>query len=201
MERFSMVMNEVFRVVYSRHLGGAISFALMQLINARLIEIRMVVQRLAAAVLAGAVRTRRSPPPGCTRTPPAAPAPGAVVLPRGFAWLRVLAPNQASAVASQLLTLVAEPEMAALLAASPGMVAAVKRLCWMLGKRLPPPYAKPLPLRSLSKRGLLKHKAAQPKPPPAPWQTRWVAHHIEPTTPTPPPWHAGYDMWGFAKIR
>jgi hypothetical protein len=196
-----MVIGELLRVVYARHLGRGMSFAMMQAISAKLVGISHVLRRLAEAALAGRVRTRRSPPPGCTRRPAAAPAPGAIILPRGYAWLAVLVPSQAASVGGQLLALVAEPDVAALLAASPRMVATLKPLLRMLGKRLPPPYSKPLPVRSVSQRSSAKHKAAQPTPPPPPWQTRWVAHHIDPTPPTPPSWHAGYDMWGFAKIR
>jgi hypothetical protein len=54
-------------------------------------------------------------------------------VPRRFAWLCVLVPGEAACFAGQLRVVLAEPGMAALLAACPQAVRIVRPLCWMLG--------------------------------------------------------------------
>ena len=54
-------------------------------------------------------------------------------LPVGFGWLLALVPQEAAGFAGQVRTLLAEPEMVALLAASPQARRVLKPLCRMLG--------------------------------------------------------------------
>lgn len=61
------------------------------------------------------------------------PARATVFLPRRFAWLCGLVPGEAACLAGQLRAVLAEPDMAGLLASCPQAVRVVGRLCWMLG--------------------------------------------------------------------
>ena len=66
-------------------------------------------------------------------------------LPRGQAWLLKMVP-EAVVVRSSLEGLMAEPEMAAMLASTPRLVRAMRPLWWMLGiaePGAPPPVQKP----------------------------------------------------------
>ena len=144
LHRFSGIVWAVIGVVLGR--SGVMPHPMIQAINQKVTNIGWMVQHLADALAAGTLKTRRSPTSksGVKRKPPAPPpAEGAVRLPRQFGWLIPLVPLQAINLGSQLAFLFTDPEMAALLAASPRIVKALRPLCWMLGTRLPPPYSPP----------------------------------------------------------
>ena len=125
----------------------------MQLIGLIVDRVRRIKQRfatLAAQVRDGHYTPRRSITPP-RRRPGQAPPPRNK-LPQKFGWLLKLVPD-AVGYRSQLEHLLADAEMAALLAAAPtAMRRPLRSLCRMLG--LPPPPILALPPR--------------PKPPPAP---------------------------------
>src|SRR3984957_2897237 len=94
------------------------------------------VARLATRIEAGTFSPRRSPPPrqpatekkSRQRTP----------LPQGFAWLIKMVP-ETTASASQLQILLADPDMAALIAAAPAqMRRPLRSLCLVRSVALPP---------------------------------------------------------------
>jgi hypothetical protein len=98
--------------------------------------LRRVARRFAAtAARAHAATPRPSPVRARTKSGRSSPR-----LPRGFAWLLRALP-ETSPFATQLQSFLAEPEVAALLAAAPHLARPLRPLCRMLGLRavLPPP--------------------------------------------------------------
>ena len=102
-------------------------------------------ERLMAKVRAGrlpaapVVRRRVAAVPGVFR-PPGVPQP--LQLPRGFGWLLRLV-RETAAYSGQVETLLADPEMAALLAASPQARRILRPLCHMLAIRPGPALSIP----------------------------------------------------------
>ncbi len=139
-ERLAGIILDLCAAVAARG-GGRDRLAgpLVVLIWTRLRRIAAQVAALAGRIAAGrhrhypARRPPRRPAAPRRRTPP--------VLPHGFAWLLPLVPFEAAGRASQLRHLLAEPDMAALLDATPQMRRLLRPLCHMLGVRLPPPPA------------------------------------------------------------
>ena len=153
-ERFAGVIDLLCRAVAARGGRDGLAGPLVVLIWSRLRRMAGRFARLAARTGAGVPpaasrrpatpRPARPPPPRLPPPrlpPPRLPPPR---LPRGFAWLVRLVPATASG-GSQLQYLLAEPEMAALLAAAPQAGRILRPLCRMLGVRPPPALLKPRP--------------------------------------------------------
>jgi len=150
---------------------------LIILIWTRLRRMADRVTRLAARVEAGKLKppSRRPAAPRRATRPP-----DRVRLPRGGAWLVRLVPAS-SFGAAQLQALLADPEMAALIAAAPRIGRTLRPLCQMLGVSLPPALRLPPPAPPAAAGG--RRPAAEPpgagpsppqRPPPpsAPWRAR-----------------------------
>ncbi len=181
-ERFARLIDGLCRAVAARS-GRGLAGPLIVLIWSRL-------RRIAArfALLAGRIRDGRLAAPAARRRHRAAPRPPAPRprLPRGVAWLVRLVP-EAAASGAQLQHLLADPEMAALIAAAaPQMRRILGPLCRMLKIRPPPgpltpsprPRA-PAPPRPASS-GLAPPAGAPPTGPPAP-------RYLPPAWPPPLP--------------
>ncbi len=157
--RFAAIIGLLCRTVGARGGGGRLAGPLVILIWTRLRRMGARFAALAARLAAGrrpvARRRARAPRPA----PPASPS----RLPRGFAWLVRRVPEAASA-ASQLQHLLAEPEMAALLAAAPQAGRILRPLCRMLGVR--PPAVVALPPRP-AERSANSRPSASFGPPPS----------------------------------
>ncbi len=132
-ERFSLSMFGLRGAVAARIVGNVLSVALMTLIWTKLHQVEARVLRLIAAIREGRVRGGWVCPGRASavraeglRTPVAQ-------LPRGFAWLCVLVPYYAAGFGSQLRHLLGDPEMVALIAATPQLGKALRPLCRMLG--------------------------------------------------------------------
>jgi hypothetical protein len=128
--------------------GGVLSHAVYSILSVWLFKHIVRIRLLIAALQDGTVRTRRSPAPGLTRqrAQAAADAP-AFVAPRRFGWLLTMFHDRGLGYLmphGPLEHLLAEPEMLALLAASPRLVRTMNPLCRALGVRLPR-FPKPLP--------------------------------------------------------
>jgi hypothetical protein len=137
-ERSATLLLWLGRAADSRYRGGWLTGPLIIRILNRLREIKQRFARVAARLAAGHCSPRKSggPRPG---RPPGRPN----RLPTSVAWLIKLVP-EAAASASQLRTLLADPEMAALLAAAPvPMARTLRPLCRMLGVDVPPMLAPP----------------------------------------------------------
>ena len=101
---------------------------------------------LLARFRAGPWTTRppRVRPPGSL--PPLPPRPGiSLRLPRGWGWLLPLVPADAAAAGSQLSHLLAQPELAELIAGAPTLGRILRPLARMLAIDLPPPLQSPKP--------------------------------------------------------
>ena len=159
-ERFASIMKGLGEAVAARGGRGGLAGPLVILIWSRLSRMAVRFARLAARIRAGTAAPRRRATPRPAGDRPRKPYPR---LPRRFAWLPPLVPG-AGAYGSQLQHLLADPEMAALLAAAPQAGRILRPLCRMLGVR--PPH------------GL---RAPPPSPPAAP--TRPEAGRAPPATP------------------
>ena len=175
-ERLASIIDLLCRIVAAQIAGRRLAGPLIILICSRLRRIAARFAGIAARLQSGRLRRRSASPPR-----PAQPAtrPNRPdrkrPLPHGFAWLVRLVP-QAAAGASQLQYLLAEPDMAALIAAAPQAGRSLRALCWMLGVRPPPgvkparraPPAAPDPPASPAAAGPPPRTAAPPiQPPPS----------------------------------
>jgi hypothetical protein len=155
-ERFAAILLCVSKAVGSRT-GWGLHLWVIALIVNRIRRVKQGFFRLAARIQAGSYVPRKA----TTRRQPAERKPPRKnPLPRKFAWLLPLVP-EATCYGSHLQNLLAEPEMAALMAAAPvPMRRLLGPLCHMLGVRPPPPIARPRKPR--------QPRAKPPDPPPRP---------------------------------
>ncbi|HEX3348408.1 MAG TPA: hypothetical protein VHS58_09960 [Acetobacteraceae bacterium] len=148
--RFAWIMRALRDAVAARH--RFIPQALLFLIHARLGGIAQRFAATAAKVQAG---TLRPPRPRATPRKPSARQPYER-LPRRFGWLVALVPGDAVGFGLNLVQLLGEPEMQALLKAAPQLSRILRPLCRMLAAQpspdlLPPPpprVRKPRPRRA-----------------------------------------------------
>jgi hypothetical protein len=99
-------------------------------VHARIRHAERTLKALMARFLEGTLRptaTRKAPTTRRTRAAPKLPP-----LPRHFAWFCALMPAETAARGNHLNLVLAEPEMQALLAASPRAIAILKPICRML---------------------------------------------------------------------
>ena len=157
--RFAGIIDLLCRGVAARIAGGRLAGPLIILICSRLRRMGIRFGRLAARVEAGRPsRARRRP---AAPRPPRARAPRKPRLPQGFAWVIRLVPYTAAGSASQLQHLLAEPDMAALIAAAPSVGRLLRPLCRMLGVRPPPALRLPPPAGPM----VAPRRAATRRPP------------------------------------
>jgi len=157
---------------------------LVMLLWTRLARLTARFDALVACLTAG-----RPAAPRRQRTRPARKAPAAGLrLPRGQAWLIRLLPGEAASYSCQLQALLADPQMAALLAAAPEAGRILRPLCRLLAiapeglLALPSAAGKPAP----------KPRPAKPTPPPESGPTlaqMWAAltNQTPAAAPDPPP--------------
>ncbi len=138
---------------------------LVMLLWTRLARLTARFDALVARLTAGHSPAGRPAAPGRPRTRPARKAPAAALrLPRSQAWLIRLLPGEAASYGCQLQALLADPQMAALLAAAPEAGRILRPLCRLLAIApegllvLPSAAGKPAP----------KPRPAKPAPPPEP---------------------------------
>ncbi len=129
-ERFSFVLDALYRAVAARFAGRRLPVLVIALVCARLRRFEREVLALVTAIRAGRVRVGhgRGGRPGVARGP-RVEAPGAARLPRGFAWLLVAVPYEAANYASQMRVVLQDPEMVALIGASPRLARLLRPLC------------------------------------------------------------------------
>ena len=167
-DRFASILDGLCRAVAVHAHRNALARPLLVLFYSHLRRMVVRLANLAVRVRNGTLPARRRPCAASSR--PASPRPARVPrpprLPRGFAWVPRLVP-EANGYASQLRHLLAEPEMAALLAAAPQAGRILRPLCRMLGIRpLPGPLAPP-PAAAGTPPGTAV-PAPPPEPPPRP---------------------------------
>ncbi len=177
-ERCARILRGVHRALVFQGLGSILGWPLLTLLSHRLCAAAARVVALAARLEAGTLRPgppreRRLPsrPPA---PPEAADAPPKLVLPRGFAWLLHRVPGIGFG-RSQLTFLLAQPDMADLIAAAPPIAHHLRPICRMLGVKPPPglfpprrprrrPAPKPAPAARKRKPASRKAPAAAPFP-------------------------------------
>ena len=166
---FGWIVSSVRRGIASNlaRLEGPVQMALYKLVGQRLTRTRDRFTRLAERLEAGWIyqpkpRTpRKNPDPAPTDRPPRQTN----KLTTGHQWLFRLAPGiDTAAAANDLRSLMAEPEISALIAAAPVPAWRILRsVCWMLGVEKPPVLAPPKPPNPKSGKPLYH------PPPPLPW--------------------------------
>lgn len=130
-DRFALVIDGLCRAVAAQISVRSMTGALILLIWRRLRRINVRFQALAAAIRSGAhCRAQAAPRRAATHRASRPASPG---LPREFAWLLRLVPWEAACFAGQLRVVLADPEMVALIAASPRAGSILRPLCRMLG--------------------------------------------------------------------
>ncbi len=158
---------------------------LVTLLWTRLARLTARFDALVARLTAGRSPAGRPAAPARPRTRPArkAPAPG-LRLPRGQAWLIRLLPGEAASYGCQLQALLADPQMAALLAAAPEAGRILRPLCRLLAITPEGPLALP----SAAGKPAPKPRPAKPAPPSA-IALIWAAFIAQnpAVTPDPPP--------------
>jgi hypothetical protein len=144
-ESLGRVLDGLCRAVAARIASGGVSAALIVLIWGRVQRAKREILQVLARFQAGRLRVVRAAKAtahdlggvGIGRSGGLRSGIGragdAPVLPRGFAWLLPLVPGEAACFAGQITTLLAEPEMIALLEASPHARRVLRPLCSMLG--------------------------------------------------------------------
>ena len=174
-ERFAWILGALRRAAAGRpalarpahlahHVALVLTAPLFRVLWARLGRIAARFARLAARIPPGApprasITRPSTTPPRATRALPPAPSLAWLHLPRRPGWLSRVVPPPLCPAASQLRHLLADPAMAALLAASPGLRRTIRPLCRMLALPPPPEPPRPEPPRP--------EPAAEPPTPPA----------------------------------
>ena len=116
---------------------GQLTHELMPLLHRRIGAIGIALERLMARFLAGKAM-RRGPRAaaavaGAVETPVVAARRAESIWPREFSWLATLMAHHATCYTGQLELLLAEPQMVALLTASPQAARLLRPMCRMLG--------------------------------------------------------------------
>ncbi len=140
-ERFGLLIEGLCRAIAARSAVSRLAAPLLLLLWPRLRRMAARFARLAARFRAGRLPAR----PAARRPGRSGPPPQP--LPKTSAWLVRLVPA-AAAQAAQLQHLLADPELAALLAAAPQAGRVLRPLCRMLGVAPPGPPAPPRPPRA-----------------------------------------------------
>jgi hypothetical protein len=131
-DRFTMALAGLFGAVAARVRSGAMTGVMILLVCRRVRRIEGQVLRLLARFRAGTLRVGPEVGRVAGRAPTAPVRRAAMRLPLGFGWLLPLVPCEAANFASQVRLALVEPELAALLAASPRARAVLAPLCRML---------------------------------------------------------------------
>ena len=142
--RFAVIIDGLCRAVAARAARDRAATALLVLVWGMLRRMAVRLATLAAQASAGTLPRHRARAPRAPRRQSLRPRQR---LPAGFAWLVRLAP-EAAGYGGQLQHLLADPEMAALLAAAPQAGRILRPLCRMLAvpptpALQPPPDARP----------------------------------------------------------
>ncbi len=133
-DRFALILDGLARAVAARIAprgsSGAMAAAMIVLVWTRVKRIDREIQGLLARFRAGRLLVVAAPRMGQGR---GGVRPAAARLPVRFAWLLAYVPCDAACFAGQLGVVLAEPEMVALLEASPQARRVLAPLCRMLG--------------------------------------------------------------------
>ena len=184
-ERLGAMLVRLVMDIGGRVSWGGISPPASFLLCSRLSEIKQRIDRIVARIRAGTYKPRRrtgKPRARASPRPPRPPSP----LPPTFGWLMPLIPARpeeywhANGVRAGLESLLAEPEMAELVAVAPvSLGRPLRSLCWALRLK-PPPFLAPPKRTSPRAAAPRVAKPREPRPPPLPSRP--------PTRPDAPAW-------------
>lgn len=128
-ERLSLALDGLARSVAGRIVTGMMSAVMIVLVWQRVRRAERLIVGMLARFQAGTLRVSGSSRPAGG----AVGRRGGARLPQGFGWLLPLVPCEAACFAGQIRTMLAEPDMAALIAAAPQARRVLRPLCRMLG--------------------------------------------------------------------
>jgi hypothetical protein len=137
-DRLTLTLDGLCRAVAARIAGGMLAAAVIVLIWRRVRRVEGRILGLLRRFRAGRLWVVSGPRAGRSGVRRSV---GVGRLPRGFGWLLPLVPSEAACFAGQLQAVLAEPEMVALLAASPQAGRVLAPLCRMLGIEMVPVVA------------------------------------------------------------
>jgi hypothetical protein len=129
-DRFALALDALVRAVAARIAARVMTGAMILLVCRRIRRVELQIKGLLARFTAGRLQVVAAPRSGGGGGGARATAGR---LPSGFAWLLPLVPAEAACFAGQLRGVLAEPEMVALLEASPQARRVLRPLCRMLG--------------------------------------------------------------------
>jgi hypothetical protein len=178
-DRFVLVLDALCAAVAARFKTPPLTAARVVVIWKRIRRIRLLAQALVARIQAGTYRERPVRPRGARRPaekPPQKPRMPLVPLPRHFGWLIGLVPCEAACLAEGLRPVLADPEMAAQIAATPRLARLLRPLCWMLA--IEADFLPRRPVRRTSLAGgatPARHKRSEPARVPARLANTFVA--------------------------
>ncbi|MHB1303948.1 MAG: hypothetical protein ACYCZB_10815 [Acidiphilium sp.] len=183
-ERFARCIRHLRDVIAAQGLAIRLPSPLILLVWAR---IRRLAFRFAQSV--NNPPRPRKPRPADAKPrpakPPRAPAAGEPCLPTGYAWLRRLIPDyRINFCVGAIRDILENPEMAALIAATPTAGRALRPLCNILGIPLPPHLR--LPPRPKPEKPARKPRPARPRPSAFSFPYPTTARPPAPRHPPPP---------------
>ncbi len=133
-DRFSMILDGLYRAVAARSARGAMAVGMILLVCGRVRRVERLVLGLLVRFRAGRLWVRRAASGGRGGQGDLAPCRASDVrLPVGFGWLLPMVPCAAAGFGSQLRHLLEEPEMRGLLAQSAQARRVLAPVCRMLG--------------------------------------------------------------------
>jgi hypothetical protein len=145
-DRFILILSALWKWVWEKpgsEMTGPLSAAIRRKVTTAQARFTILARRFHDGTLAPG-KPRAGP-----RAPPAAGQDAAPrtrcrsILPRRFGWLCRLVPSLASMAGSQMESLLKEPELEAMAAASPEVGRLIRSLLWMTGKKPPAAFAPP----------------------------------------------------------
>ena len=131
-DRFALPLQGLYAAVAARYRSVGWTIPMIHLVCNRIRRVELLVMRLLALFLAGTLPDETVAVP---RTRPKRERKACVAperIPRGYGWLIRMVPFVAAGYAGQLRLALADPQMVALLAASPKARQALRALCHML---------------------------------------------------------------------
>ena len=182
-ERFARCIRDLRDVIAAQGLAIRLPSPLILLVWAR---IRRLAFRFAQSV-ANPPRPRKPRPANAKPRSPSEPiAPGEPHLPTGYAWLRRLIPDhRINFCVGAIRDILENPEMAALIVATPTAGRALRPLCHILGIPLPPNLRLP-PRPKPEKPAREPRSAPGPRPPAFSFPCPTTAHPPASRHPPPP---------------
>ena len=131
-DRFALPLQGLYAAVAARYRSVGWTIPMVVLVCNRIRRVERRVLKLLALFLAGTLPAETAPRPRTRKQAAREPGPATDRIPRGYGWLIRMVPYIAAGYAGQLRLALADPQMMALLAASPKARRALAPVCRML---------------------------------------------------------------------